>query len=143
MPKAFFRMECGADVSQITDESQLALLTSRMEKMKDGQERPVFFWPKGCVVEGPVAEHILACGIGLPVDDDSAKEVGMTPDDFARVQVEYDATLAQITPADLNLFRAGAITGYDDNGNYVLGPNWEKHADALGLGDEDEDEDGQ
>jgi len=69
MPKAFFRMECGADVSAITDETQLAKLTSRLEKMRDGTERPVFFWPSGCVVEGAVAEHILACGIGLPVDD--------------------------------------------------------------------------
>jgi len=141
MPKAFFRMECGADVSAITDETQLAKLTSRLEKMRDGTERPVFFWPSGCVVEGAVAEHILACGIGLPVDDASAKEVGMTPDDFKRVQVVYDATLARIKHEDMDLFRAGAIIGYDDDGRYLRGPNWAQHAATIGEEDEDEDED--
>jgi len=140
MPKAFFRMECGADVSQITDEAHLALLTSRTEKMRDGTERPVFFWPAGCVVDGAVAEHILAVGIGLPVDDESAKEVGMSPEDLKRVQIEYDATLAKIKHEDMNLFRAGAITGYDEDGEYLRGPNWAQHAGSIGA-DDDEDED--
>ena len=140
MAKAFFRMECGADVSAITDESQLALLISRKEKMRDGTERPVFYWPAGCVVEGPVADHILAAGIGLPFDDASAKEVGMTADDLKRAQVEYDATLARIKREDMGLFRAGAITGYDDDGEYLKGPNWAQHAATIGA-DEDDDED--
>lgn len=140
MPKAFFRMECGADVSAITDEAQLALLTSRMEKLRDGTERTVFYWPAGCVVEGPVAAHILACGIGLPFDDASAQEVQMTPDDFKRVQVQYDATLARIKREDMDLFRAGAITGYDEEGRYIHGPNWAQHAATIDQDDDQDDE---
>lgn len=141
MAKAFFRMECGADVSQITDPAHHALLTSRMEKMRDGiTDRPVFYWPKGCVVDGVVAEHILRAGIGLPFDEASAKEVGMSEADLKRAQVEYDANLARIKSEDMDLFRAGAITGYDDDGRYLHGPNWAQHAATIGQQDDDDDD---
>lgn len=123
--KAAFVLDQFADVSACTEEQRGKL---SFLQAKDG---PVAIFKAGTIIEGD--EAILRCRTGqaAPLDDECRKLVGMTEAQLATAQLEYKMmSLGVNDKGDKELYRAGVILGYDDNLNYIHGPNWDAYQSA-------------
>lgn len=128
--KAMFLSDQFANLGQVT-EQQRAWITPREEIVND-EKRTSWVYAKGQVVDGPLALQIVRTGQGAPVDDECAKACGLTPEQLASVQVEYEMTMKGIdNDEERVLYRAGVITGFNDDHELIPGPNWDKYQAAV------------
>lgn len=91
--------------------------------MRDGFEQPVEFFRQGAVVEHPNAWLEVQQGTAIPADEACAMRCRMSKEDMEQAQYRYERLVRRIEPDDFDLYDAGVITGYDENGDYVLGEN--------------------
>jgi len=90
---------------------------------RNGKDEPYF--PKGTVFEGPQALFLVQTGQAKPIDDECKKACGMTEDELAANSVEYEMDAKGIRGVrDRNFYITGVIIGYDGEGKYIPGPNW-------------------
>lgn len=116
--------------------------------------------PAGTLVDHPEAYLKCLVGAAIPADDECAFALaGLTlaewqaknPDVVAELQARYAEIEAGIHPEDLELFRAGKITGYraefdpqtePPSAQFARGTNWTDE-DAAALDGDDEEEAGE
>lgn len=108
-------------------------------EFKRTRRMPTF--PAGHVLENPDAYKLVQMGVAEPADKECENAVGMTAEELQQARRAYERTDKGIVPEDFELFDQGIIAGYDADGNYVPGPNWNQaeHA-AEEAGEEAEDE---
>ncbi|MFA7121297.1 MAG: hypothetical protein WC277_07430 [Bacilli bacterium] len=104
--------------------------------------------PKGTVIEGVAMRpwFYVQMGAAVPLDGECRMAAGLTE---AQIDVQvklYEAKRAGIQPEDMAAWQAGAMTGYDEEGDWIPGP---KYTDWLAAhssiilpgGDYDDDDD--
>lgn len=124
--KAALVLDQFADTSMLSDE-QRALI--KFKPMGKGRFDAVF--PAGTVFEGDDAVRMCRTGQAEPIDDECAKEVGMSEAKLKSLQVNYKMnTLGINNKNDRELYRAGVILGYDEKLEYLPGPNWSAYHEA-------------
>lgn len=103
--------------------------------------------PKGTVIEGREARpwFYVQMGAAIPLDDECRIAAGMTDQEIDSQVYLYEAKRAGIQPEDMAAWRAGAMTGYDEEGEWIQGPNYldwmAKHSSIILTGDDEDDDD--
>jgi len=124
--KAALVLDQFADLSTVTDE-----LREKVKFVPGYRGKAEAIFPLGTVFEGDQAIALCKTGQAMPIDDECAEAVGLTPARLAWLQVEYKMnTLGINRKEDRALYRAGVILGYDDKLNYIHGPKWDEYQAA-------------
>ncbi len=100
-------------------------------RRRNKKTQPVVFWKVGTIFDLPDAYRLVQHGCALPVDDECRAATGMTDEEIAEAQRAYERLSRGIHPDDFSLYDNGVITGYDEQGNYVPGPNFHLLEDAA------------
>lgn len=115
------------DLSKVTEENRPKV---KFIPAKNG--KAVAIYPAGTEFEGDMAIGLCRTGQASPIDDECAKELGLSEAQIASLQIEYRMDSLGINrKEDRELYRAGVITGYDKDLNYIPGPNWEAYQQAI------------
>ena len=94
------------------------------------------YYPKGTAFEGEQAVFLCQTGQASPADEETAKAVNMPPEVAKAVALKYEMADKGILPDHHDLYAAGVMVGYNDDGTMKPGPNWAAYQEAL---DEEED----
>lgn len=94
------------------------------------------FAPPGTIIDHRDAFWIVKMGQAEPADDECAVKVGMSAEQFASAQHAARRLAAGITQQDYPLFDAGYISGYDAEGNFKPGPNWDQYQATVKVAEE-------
>lgn len=116
-----------ADPSAATPEEKAQIQFWWVEKMHPTKGKikvPVPYFPAGTLFKTDVIGRIMR-GQAAPDNDFTAKACGLSAAETADMQHRYKRLLAGIDPDDFELFDAGVIVGYDKDGEYRPGPNWD------------------
>lgn len=97
----------------------------RLEK-RNGYQRAVPYFKVGAVLEGRDAFMLVRNGEAIPADEACAERAGMTPEQMQAAQHANRRLLSGIMPEDFTLYDTGIVAGYDGDGNFKPGPNWDK-----------------
>lgn len=120
-----------------------ALLPADAHKVKFIKGRggkAVAVFPAGTEFEGDVALFLCRTGQASPSDDECAKELGLSQAQIDSLQLDYRMDSLGINrKEDRELYRAGVITGYDKDLQYIPGPNWEAYMEAVEAEESEED----
>jgi hypothetical protein len=112
------------------------------EIMRNGEMTKVPFWKKGAVIDFPDCWRLVQMGCAVPADDGCLKRANRNPDELAAAQKAYERVRLGIHPEDYELFDAGVIVGYEGNGDYKPGPNWDRYQAEQAALTEGDDDDG-
>lgn len=137
--RAVFLNDEEADLNTISAEN-FKLVEPRV-RINRGVPEEFHVYPKGCEVSGAVALHIATSGQGHPLDDECVKASGLNPAQLRERQKDYEMTAKGINrPEDRILYKAGVIAGYDTDGEYIHGPNWDSYHEQMAKAKEASDE---
>ncbi len=110
------------------------------------REHPYGTVPAGTELDGTDVRPwwYVQMGAAVPLDDECRMAAGMT-DGEIDIQVQlYEAKRAGIQPEDMAAWRAGAMTGYDEEGEWIPGPKYTdwlaKHSNIILPGGNDDDD---
>lgn len=96
--------------------------------------------PVGTIIEGEQALRMCHTGQCEPADDECLQAIAMTAEQRASRQLEYRMSDLGINDkGDRELYKAGVILGYDEQLDYIPGPNWERYQAAKAKIDEEEE----
>jgi hypothetical protein len=132
--KCTFLYEMTLDASTAA-ESLLAQATI----VTDAKGRQIPVAPIGTVFEGPNAAFFVRHGCAEPDDDECRLATKMTEEQLATTRRAYAALHACIAKEDIELFNAGVIAGYNADGSYRPGANFDQLAKFQPETTEDED----
>lgn len=125
-----------ADMSTMSEEMKVKVRFAK----KDSSGKPVAIFPAGTEFEGEHALALCRNGQASPSDQECADALGLSESQMQALQVGYKMdTLGIHKPEDRDLYRAGVISGFDKNGNYKPGVNWDEYnkaKTAVAAGDE-------
>jgi len=107
--------------------------------MRQVSGKDVAYWPVGTEYEHPKAAFFVRQGMAEPADAEC--EAAVTGLDLAKVQHAYDRQAKGIHPKDWKLYDAGFIAGYDEEGEYLPGPNYAEYERLLDEERKAEEED--
>ena len=127
--KCTFISNVDVNPAAMTDE-QKQLVKFRQTTV-GGKQSFVPYFPAGTTYEHENAHVFCLVGSAVPADEETAMIVGLEPEELLKRQATYKRTAAGILPADTDLFDSGVIAGYKQDGSYIEGPNWAKHAETL------------
>lgn len=123
--KCVFCLDVDVDPSTL-DERHTAKIKFR--KALVGCERQqVPYFPAGTEYEHPNAAFFVRNGLADPGDDECRDAADLTPEQMAHVKHRYRRLKAGINEEDHELFDLGVITGYQTDGSYKHGPNWDSY----------------
>lgn len=91
--------------------------------------------PAGTVIDHKDAHILVQMGHADAADDECARAAKRTPKQLAEAKRTAVKVTKGIHPNDYAAFDAGIIAGYDEEGEYIPGPNWVEPED-----DEDDEE---
>lgn len=94
----------------------------------------------GEIIEHPKCWMMVMMGCAVPADDqceDRCNAAGLTSEAFERAKYAYERQERGIAPEDWPAYDAGAMTGYDEDGEWIPGPNYDSW---MREHDEEEDE---
>lgn len=129
--KSSLNLDQWADTSTMTPE-QRKLMRWKPAKGPSGEYVPAAYYPRGTIFEGPQALLLCQTGQATPVDDECMQALGKTPEECEHLAVEYEMnSLGVFDKKDRELFRAGVIAGYNEDGTAKPGINWESYQEAL------------
>lgn len=94
-------------------------------------------WRVGVVVEvdNRGCQILVGNGDAEPADDEAEAACGDWRQKRESVLESREMLARAIEPEDRDKYRRGEILGYDDDGNYIPGPNW-KDVDEYTESDE-------
>lgn len=98
-----------------------------------------WFLPAGAEFEHPKAAFWVRHGCAVSADAECAAAVNRSAAELAEAQRAYRRLEAKIHPDDFALFDAGVIAGYDLDGKFVPGPNWDEYQRQQQVLSEDDD----
>lgn len=84
------------------------------------------YWPAGTIEEHPKAYMLVRMGTAKPADDECVLAAGMSSREQAAAQRSNEAVRHGIHPDDYQLFFDEKIKGYNEDGSYIKGPNWDE-----------------
>lgn len=87
------------------------------------------YWPVGSIIDDPRAYRLVQMGAAVPADDLCEDAANRTPEQMKKAQAHYEMFSKGIDPDDYDRYRNGEITGYDENGNDIPGPNYREDED--------------
>lgn len=131
--KARLVLDQDCDLSQRTaDQPDVAFVPGKNGKLKA-------IYPKGSEFSGPQALLLCRTGQATPSDDECAAALGLSDAQLKSLQLSYEMDSKGINDKqDRELYRAGVILGYDEQLNYIPGPQWAAYQAALQELDEDD-----
>ena len=99
----------------------------------------------GTIIDRPDAWMLVGARIAVPADEECAQKTKqplvMSQEEETAFGQAYRRVEAGIDPADYEAFDAGFMTGYDENGDWIPGPNYvESDSDDVDEVDELTDE---
>jgi hypothetical protein len=96
--------------------------------------------PAGTVIDHPEAFRLVQLGVAEPLDEACVRAAGMTPEAFEAAKAAAERAALGIHPDDFEAHAAGAMAGYDADGNWVPGPNFDAWVEAHSGPEADERE---
>jgi hypothetical protein len=103
---------------------------------RNGADTAVTFWERGAILDRPDCFMLVQMGKADAADDECKLAVSMTSAQLAQAQHAARRLAAGIHPEDFGLYDAGIIVGYNGDGTYKPGPNF----DQMPQIDEDEED---
>jgi hypothetical protein len=100
--------------------------TVERQVLRNGAKQSATFWKQGAVLTRPDSFMLVRMGIAEAVDDECKQRASMWADQFRAAQHAYARLNAGIHPDDFGLFDAGIILGYNPDGTYKPGPNFDQ-----------------
>jgi len=92
--------------------------------------------PAGSLIEHPDAWRLVNRGVAEPADEQCRRKITRSPEQIRQAQLAYPKVAAGIHPDDYALYDRGVMVGYDADGEFIPGPNYDQWAEQ----DEDEDD---
>lgn len=125
--KAALLNDEGADLNTVPENYRPKL---KLKYRPDGSIASAVY-PKDTVFDGEHAAFLVSTGQARPIDEECRASCKMTPEQLASKQVSYEMDSKGIhSEKDRQLYKAGVILGYDENLEYIHGPNWAQHEAA-------------
>lgn len=137
----FIRDDLEVSPHSLADLPEYAELVEKREVLRNGAMKLIPFWKRGAVLESPQVYWLVRQGVAIPADDDCRMRARMSSDQMQLAQKAYDRLAAGIAPDDYELFDDGVITGYNPDGSFKPGPNYEKWLSDQQAKEEEESED--
>lgn len=123
------------------DQEDLQPLIVRKPMMRDGWTQQVPHWRNGAILEFPDCHYLVRQGVAIPADEKCAQRARRTPEQMKKAQYAYERLVRRIDVDDFDIYDAGVITGYDEKGDYIPGPNYSRlHEFRPVSGTDDDDE---
>jgi len=123
------------------DQEDLQPLIVRKPMMRDGWTQQVPHWRNGAILEFPDCHYLVRQGVAIPADEKCAQRARRTPEQMKKAQYAYERLVRRIDVDDFDIYDAGVITGYDEKGDYIPGPNYSRlHEFRPVNGTDDDDE---
>jgi hypothetical protein len=113
----------------------------RRDVLRNDEMVSVAFWKNGAVLEHPQAFWLVKQACAIPADDDCRLRARMTQKKMDAAKSSYDRLMAGVSVEDYDLYDNGIIAGYNPDGSYKPGPNWDKRDEFLRAEQEEEDDD--
>jgi hypothetical protein len=89
----------------------------------------VTYWPEGSIIEDPRAYRLVQMGVAEPADSECVFAAGMSTERMALAQQQQELVANGIHPDDYQRYLDGEITGYDENGKDIPGPNYKEETE--------------
>ena len=123
------------------DQEDLQPLIVRKPMMRDGWTQQAPHWRNGAILEFPDCHYLVRQGVAIPADEKCAQRARRTPEQMKKAQYAYERLVRRIDVDDFDIYDAGVITGYDEKGDYIPGPNYSRlHEFRPVNGTDDDDE---
>ena len=104
---------------------------------RNGADTPATFWKLGAILTRPDSYMLVRLGVAEPADDECRIAASMTGAQREAAQHAARRLSAGIHPEDFGLYDSGIIIGYNPDGTYKPGPNFDQLPD---LDNDDEDD---
>jgi hypothetical protein len=96
----------------------------------------------GTLINHPDAYRLVQMGVAEPADAECAEASSMTPEKFKQAEYEYERRDRGIHPDDFEAYDAGYLVGYNPDGTWKPGANYETWlAEQETENDEDDEDD--
>lgn len=132
------RDDLEASEADLTEEMKTQVCT--LDVMRNGEVQPVTFWRNGAIIDHPQAYMLVRQGCAVPADEDCAIRAARSPEQQRAAQYAYERLSRGIHPEDFANYDAGYIAGYNPDGSYIPGPNWDQMPQHVETIEEDDDE---
>ncbi len=96
----------------------------------DPTPKPIPYFPANTEFEHPEAYKHCRTGTASPGDEECRVAANMTPEQLQAAQRLHRIAAAGILDSDIELFDLEVITGYEMNGEYKKGPNFDTYMTA-------------
>ncbi len=93
--------------------------------------------PAGTIIEHPDVYKLVRRGCAEPADEEGSKAANISKEKWEEAVQHYARTSAGIHPDDFAAWDRGLMRGYNPDGSWVPGPNFEDDED-IDLVEEDE-----
>lgn len=104
---------------------------------RNGRNQHATFWRLGAILERPDSYMLVRLGVAEPADEECQIAASMTTAQRAAAQHASRRLAAGIHPEDFGLYDAEIITGYNPDGTFKPGPNFDQLPDNT---EDEEDE---
>jgi hypothetical protein len=121
--------------SAVLTEAEEAQTVERLV-WRNGADTLAKFWRRGAILERSDSFLLVQMGKAEAVDEECRMAVAMTSAQLAEAQHAARRLAAGIHPEDFGLYDAGIILGYNGDGTYKPGPNF----DQMPQDEDDEDD---
>ena len=136
MKARIIRDDLEVSPSAVLSEEEQAQTVERVV-WRNGSNQTATFWQQGAILSRPDSYMLVRMGVAEPADEECEQYAGMTGQQRQQAQHAARRLSAGIHPEDFGLYDAGVITGYNPDGTYKPGPNFDQLPTEL---DEDEEE---
>ena len=110
------------------------ILNLTCQKTPDNPEGKL---PAGTIMDHPDAYMLVQGGVAEPADEECEKRAGLTAEQFQAAKYYGKRREEHIHPDDFDAYNAGYMVGYNGDGSWKPGPNYNEW---LVLQDEDEED---
>ena len=104
---------------------------------RNGANQTALFWELGAILERPDCYMLVRMGVAEPADEECRLAASMTTAQRQQAQHASKRLAAGIHPEDFGLYDAGVILGYNPDGSYKPGQNFDQLPQDT---DDEEDE---
>ena len=104
-------------------------------------ENPEGKLPAGTIMDNPDAYMLVQGGVAEPADDECETRAGLTAEEFERAKYQGLRRELHIHPDDHEPYRLGYMVGYNGDGSWKPGPNYDAWLAEQEQDDEEDDDD--
>lgn len=90
-------------------------------------------FPKGMIVEHPDVFRLVRMGVAEAMDEECKLKADRTPEHCAAAGKAYEKVSRGIASEDYEAFDRGEMVGYDADGNWIPGPNYEGETESSDI----------